>query len=358
VTDPRLPFDLPVGTYEEARAWIGRSSGFRLCEDEVNHASIKYFCSLVEDANPAYWDETWAREHWGGILSPPGMLFVWSMPLPWRPGGARGPATLATQVPLPGDTVINVSTDSEFLHPVRVGDRLGFEERVVEVSPEKRTSLGPGHFVTTEFEYRNQAGRVVALHRNVLFRFRADPSPRPKGVSPAAREEAPAASEPPPEGGSGAGDRRWEDVREGEELPRLRMTVTLARCVLDAAATRDYFPGHHDRDYARSQNVRDAYLNTMFFQGWVDRVGGEWAGPLAWLRRRRLEMMAPVCVGDTIRTEGSVLRRYEQGREARVDVEIRVSTDGGLAARAASTYVLPRRGEGAVGFENAREERR
>lgn len=165
--------ELKYGSYEEARDWIGRSFGPRSCEDEVNHAEIKYFCSLVEDGNPNYWDEEIARQNWGGILSPPGMLFIWSMPLRWRPGGAARPPTVATQVPLPGDTIINVSTDSEFFLPILVGDSLSFEENVVDVSPEKRTQIGNGHFITTELTYRNQQGEVVAVHRNVLFRFLA-----------------------------------------------------------------------------------------------------------------------------------------------------------------------------------------
>jgi acyl dehydratase len=135
--------------------------------------------------------------------------------------------------------------------------------------------------------------------------------------------------------------RLWEDVRVGEALPEVRMEVTLRRCALDAAATRDFFPGHHDRDYARSQNVRDVYLNTMFFHGFFDRVGGEWAGPEAWLARRRLDMIAPVCVGDVMRTEGRVLRRYEEDGRTLADVEIRVFTEKGLCAKAVLTYALP-----------------
>ena len=40
-----------------------------------------------------------------------------------------------------------------------------------------------------------------------------------------------------------------------ELLPEVVLPVTLRLCVHDAAATRDYFPGHHDRDYARAQGV-------------------------------------------------------------------------------------------------------
>jgi len=46
---------------------------------------IKYYAAHLEDANPSYWDEDFATQAWGGIVSPPGMLMSWLMPLPWKP---------------------------------------------------------------------------------------------------------------------------------------------------------------------------------------------------------------------------------------------------------------------------------
>ena len=80
---------------------------------------------------------------------------------------------LATRVPLPGDTIINISTDSEFFRPMKAGDRLTVEEEVVDITPEKRTRIGIGHFITTQSTFRNQHGELAARNRNVLFRFTA-----------------------------------------------------------------------------------------------------------------------------------------------------------------------------------------
>jgi acyl dehydratase len=162
-----------MGTYEEGRSWIGRKIGPRTCEDEVTWPAIKHYCALVRDASENYWDESAARARYGGIVAPPGMLLVWQKAPLWRPDGAVGTSFLASSVPLPASTLINVSTESEFLLPIRVGDRLTVEEEVIEVSPEKRTALGPGHFVTTLATFRNQAGEVVATNRNVMLRYRA-----------------------------------------------------------------------------------------------------------------------------------------------------------------------------------------
>ena len=310
-------FDLAYGSEEEGRSWIGRRGETVLCEDPVHWPAIKHFCALVQDRNPVYWDETVANARFGAVPAPPGMLFVWSMPPLWRPEGpTRGPL-LAVRVPLPGNTIINVATESGFLKRALVGDRLTFDETIADVSPAKTTALGRGHFITTATIYRNQRGEEVARHRNLLFRY---------GVAAMSSPAETAKPQPAQAGDDRDTGREW--------LPEVVLPVTLRLCVHDAAATRDYFPGHHDRDYARAQNARDVYLNTMFFHGFVDRVVTDWAGPEATVRTRRLRMVAPVCVGDTIRTRSWVLGRRTDGDCTTCDVRVEVRTEHGLGAEA------------------------
>jgi acyl dehydratase len=159
------------GTYEQALQMIGAKSEVFFADVEVSWPMIKYYCALVEDANPSYWDKEWAQKQWHGLIAPPGMLQVWMRPLQWKPGGAEHQQSLADSIPLPGDTLINVSTEAEFIRPIRLGDHLNRVDEVVAISPEKTTRLGTGHFVTTVNTYRNQHGEVVARNTNQLFRF-------------------------------------------------------------------------------------------------------------------------------------------------------------------------------------------
>ncbi|MDT0496137.1 MaoC family dehydratase N-terminal domain-containing protein [Algiphilus sp. W345] len=161
------------GCYHEARAWVGRSTGPRPLEAPPDESRCKYFAALCEDGNPAYWDTEWASHTFGAALAPSGMLMSLLMPLPWKPGGRGDPPSMALDVPLPGRTFINVETDCELLRSVHQGERLSVRETVVEISPEKSTRLGRGHFVTTRAELLDAGQQCVATITNVLYRFDA-----------------------------------------------------------------------------------------------------------------------------------------------------------------------------------------
>jgi acyl dehydratase len=303
------------GPISEGRAWVGRSAT-RCAPYPVNEAQIGYYCGLVEDANENYWDREAAERRYGSIISPPGMLIVWSFPLPWTPRGRPDHSPfLGLEVPLPGRTLINVSTDTTFHAIVRVGDELRYSERVSAISDDKRTALGVGHFVTTITDITNQHEERVATHENVLYRYEPNAATSPP---------SPSAAEAPPIG----------------DLPVVTMPVTVGRCVLDAATTRDFFPGHHDREYAHAQGADDVYLNTMFYHGFVDRVVTDWAGPDSRILRRRLRMLVPACAGDVLTTSAAITAERKASGQSEVDVEVTVFSGRGPVAAATITAAL------------------
>ena len=341
-----------MGTYEEGLRMIGARSEVRFSECEINWPMIKYYCALVEDANPSYWDREWAQQQWGGLIAPAGMLQVWLSRIQWKPGGVRPSPSLADSIPLPGDTLINVSTEAEFLRPMRIGDVLNVVDEVVAITPEKTTRLGTGHFVTTVATYRNQRGETVARNTNQLFRFTKSgggPAGSGGGTRPATPSGDGTPSSSPVEPGRasltpypGMLQRRWEDVTDGEPITRITTEVTLKRVVLDAAATWDYFPGHHNVDYAREQGQKTIYINTMFFQGFIDRVITDWAGPQTRILRRKMTMQRSIYAGDTMFGEGRVTaRRVDDDGRHLLEVEIAVGNDDGVACPATATVALP-----------------
>lgn len=125
----------------------------------------------------------------------------------------------------------------------------------------------------------------------------------------------------------GYSTRRWDEVTEGEHLPSIEFPVTMRALMIDVAGTRDLYPIHHDRDFAKGNGARDIFLNTMFYEGLFGRLATDWAGPEAFLRKLRFSMNGPNCLGDTILSRGRVIRKYEQDGDKLVDLEIHLDNE-------------------------------
>jgi acyl dehydratase len=169
-------FRFAIGTDEEGRSWIGRQTPVYSGDLRVELGTIHQYCSAIEDPNPSFWDEAFAERVWDGIIAPSAMMMVWTMQLRWKPGSVTPLPPLMGQVPVPGDTAINVSSDTEYFVPVRPGDKITLTEELTGLSESQRTRVGVGNFVTTVSTYRNQHGVVVATQTNTLLRFRAEGS--------------------------------------------------------------------------------------------------------------------------------------------------------------------------------------
>jgi acyl dehydratase len=133
--------------------------------------------------------------------------------------------------------------------------------------------------------------------------------------------------------------RSWDEVQEGDELTSVSFPLTLRNLMIDVAGTRDLYPIHHDREFAKANNARDIFVNTMFYEGLFGRILTDWAGPEAFLRRLRFAMRAPNCPGDTITSRGWVVRKYTDGDEKLLDVEVHLDNQLGQDATIANMTV-------------------
>lgn len=137
----------------------------------------------------------------------------------------------------------------------------------------------------------------------------------------------------------------FDDVSAGTELPAISLDVSYKRVCMNAAATWDWFPGHHDPEYARRQGQRTIYLSTLFFHGFVDRLATDWAGPQAFIRRRRIRMVRSIYAGQTATACGKVSALREEDGRGLVDIEATVESEDGLCVQAEITLELPKRAE-------------
>lgn len=303
--------DVVIGSEAEGRAWVGRCGGRQPGVAPISEIAIRSFSALVEDGNLAYWSRG---------ISPPGLLQAYAFPLPWHPTRTTRRSLFALDVPLPGASLINVACQTTFHRLLSVGDLVSHEEQIMDVSGLKQTRLGPGHFVHTRTSFFDQHEHLVALNENVLLRFDATGHPE-------ASDERPLAG---------------ADVLDGAEmLPEVRLHVDFRRVCQNAAATWDWFPGHHDPGYARAQGQPTIYVSTLFFQGLVDRLVTDWAGAGAFIRRRDVQMVGSLFAGQEAVASGWVRdRRAADGHDV-VDIHARVAGPGGVCVRASLSVEIP-----------------
>jgi acyl dehydratase len=112
------------------------------------------------------------------------------------------------------------------------------------------------------------------------------------------------------------------DLSVGAELPPLEIDVTTTLIVSGAIASRDFYAGHHDREFARRMGSDDVFMNVMTANGLVSRFVTDWAGPTARLTRMRLRLGAPNYPGDRMTLRGTVTAADREGGGLRLVIEV------------------------------------
>ena len=315
------------------RAHIGACGAPEVARDAVNLAMIRHWCDAMDDANPAYLDAAFAAKgvH-GEIVAPPAMLNAWTMPgLPGRPSGRVDPAGEVYRALDDAGFTSVVATDSahEYVRYLRLGDLVHGVGEALEVSDEKQTALGTGHFVTTRTTYTTQTGAVVGYMRFRILKFKPGTG-RAAGAAPPAS----APRELPLRPLRRETTLRASEVDVGNALAPCAVPITATLIVAAAIASRDYQDVHHDRELAKLRGSPDIFMNILTTSGLAARFVTDWAGPEVLLRKLTIRLGAPNYPGDAMLMAGSVASA--QGRE----LEIALRGDNRLGPHVTGTVAL------------------
>lgn len=144
---------------------------------EVEKGAIRRFVEAVEDPNPLYWDEDYARKtRYGGVIAPPGFYGLPGGEVPGAEISMDFGILLAPMVKsLPGmteimESAVNGGTEGEFFRPVRPGDILLAYFKLIDIT-EKSGKLGPMVLFPFEQTFKNRVGQLVAIIRTVLVTY-------------------------------------------------------------------------------------------------------------------------------------------------------------------------------------------
>lgn len=135
---------------------------------------------------------------------------------------------------------------------------------------------------------------------------------------------------------------RWEEIQEGSEPPATTIgPLTVTDAVRYQGASGDMNPIHHDPAFARDAGFDRPLMVGMFQAGVLANWAADWLGPEN-VRRIRVRWRRPVWPGDVLRLSGRVAKRYEEGTERRVDLDLACANqDGDIVVQGWMTFVVP-----------------
>jgi len=232
------------------QSYVGKRGPVQVARHPVTPTAIADWCDAIGDTNPVYVDdEVAAKSRHGGLVAPPATLDIWDRPgLPAQPR-FRPPEKPPAEDPRSGVLrlldeagfvgVVAVNSELEIVRYLRPGDMLQNVQSLEDVSDEKRTALGVGHFVTTRHRYTTNKGEHVG---DLLFRILKF---KPGTGTPAASasDDKPAAPDPSPElrprpAINKDNEALWEGYRRHElRIPKCNQCGTLTYPPLPRCAT-------------------------------------------------------------------------------------------------------------------------
>ena len=136
----------------------------------------------------------------------------------------------------------------------------------------------------------------------------------------------------------------FEDVSIGTKIPTISIPLDLNRMVMEAGANRDFSSIHHNSIVAKATGAPDAYMNSFFIMGLIERMLREWMGLHGKIKKiGPFRMVMFNCVGDLVTYKGEVVDKSEVDGEGIVSLDISSQTAKGTTVTGKAIVILPQR---------------
>lgn len=158
---------------EEVKAWVGKE--VTIHTGEITKTDIQRYALTVDDYNPLYLDEDYAKSsRYGTLIAPPNFLSAVRV---WQAGPSNlelnkdGTPKRQLLPPFKALRKMGGGQELEFYQPVRPGDSFTVTQKLIDVY-EKEGKKGKLVFAIIESTYTNQLGRLTHRCRDtIIIRF-------------------------------------------------------------------------------------------------------------------------------------------------------------------------------------------
>ena len=146
---------------------------------EVEKGAIHKYADAVDDQNPLYWDEEYARNSsYGSIIAPPGFISSqwftravsrWKIQKETSSGLIDELMTALEKAGYTNPGLVDTGMEYDFFNPARVGDTITALPKIKDIT-ERTGKSGKMVFFIIEITYTNQNGDLVAKSRGITIK--------------------------------------------------------------------------------------------------------------------------------------------------------------------------------------------
>ena len=129
---------------------------------EIEKGMIRRFAQAIDDQNPLWQDEEYARKSkYGGIIAPPTLIPTVGFEQMQQQRAAL----------MPRGAGLHASTELECCQPVKAGDTITVTAKIADVRERQGKKMGKMVFVTLDITYKNQRQELVARCKQTFIRY-------------------------------------------------------------------------------------------------------------------------------------------------------------------------------------------
>jgi acyl dehydratase len=114
----------------------------------------------------------------------------------------------------------------------------------------------------------------------------------------------------------------FEDVSEGQEIPKLVQSCDSQRLVLWAAGSGDYYQIHYDKDFAQNTGLPDRITHGALKHALLGRLLDEWSGDGGRVRRVACSYRGMDMIDKDVTCRGIVTGKRQENGSNVVDLEV------------------------------------
>jgi acyl dehydratase len=132
----------------------------------------------------------------------------------------------------------------------------------------------------------------------------------------------------------------WDSVSEGQEFEMVEASDS-QRLVIWAAASGDFYQIHYDDNFAKNNKLPDIIVHGALKGMWVGKLLDEIAGDDGWVKQWDVSYRGMDIAREDVTIFGKITKKYEQGGEHLVDLEVGVRRkDGSVSTPGTGTVRL------------------